>query len=155
MGMDELQIPVEHKLLHSASLLDWTVLSEEATPALGNEDWVVRMELQVDESVIYASAHGALFAIGVLSFHDGRPRGISGQWFEDEDQFSISDFLEHLRFERGKLNLSLDYIRGRCLKTEVEISSNGKISLKTVNRGKAALGWIAKLQGKKLVKSVG
>ena len=48
----------------------------------------------------------------------------------------------------------VDYLRGRCVKTTVEIGSDGKVLLETVNRGKAALKWIARLQGKKLLQAV-
>ena len=43
----------------------------------------------------------------------------------------------------------VDYLRGRCLKTKVEIASDGTIVLDTVNRGKAATMWIERLRGKK------
>ncbi|MBZ0237964.1 MAG: hypothetical protein K8M05_36970 [Deltaproteobacteria bacterium] len=42
-------------------------------------------------------------------------------------------------------------MRGRCLKTTIEIDWDGKITLETVNRGEAATRWVAKLQGKKVI----
>jgi hypothetical protein len=112
------------------------------------------MHLQVDEDLIEGTAHGFVFAVGLLSFHDGRPRGISGQWYEDNDQFTAADMLDHIRFERSKLKMYVDYLRGRCVKTTVEVASDGMVWLETVNRGKAALTWVAKLQGKKLLRPV-
>jgi len=49
------------------------------------------MQLQVDEEIIDSCAHGLIFVIGLLSFHDSRPRGVSGEWFEDGDQFTVAD----------------------------------------------------------------
>jgi hypothetical protein len=152
--MPEADIPAEYKLIHDASLLDIAIVESEVTPTAGDEDWHVRMELKVDEDLIESCAHGLIFALGVLSFHDGRPRGVSGQWYEDGDQFTAADMLNHIRFERGKLKMYVDYLRGRCIKTTVEVASNGMVWLETVNRGKAALTWIAKLQGKKLLRPV-
>lgn len=151
---DDRTIPIEHKLIHDASLLDIEIVESDARPTVGDEDWNVRMQLQVDEDLIETCAHGVIFAIGVLSFHDGRPRGVSGQWFEDDDQFTAADMLRHLHFENGKLRMCLDYLRGRCVKTTVEVASDGVVRLETVNRGKAALNWVARLQGKKLLEAV-
>lgn len=150
--MANADIPTEYKLLHNTSLLDIAVVESEVQPTVGDEDWHVRMQLQVDDDLIESCAHGLMFAFGVLSFHDGRPRGVSGQWYEDGDQFTTADMLDHIRFERGKLKMYVDYLRGRCIKTSVEVESNGVVWLETVNRGKAALSWIAKLQGKKLLR---
>jgi hypothetical protein len=52
-----------------------------------------------------------------------------------------------------KLRMYVDYLRGRCIKTTVEVASDGNVRLETVNRGKAALTWVAKLQGKKLLQA--
>ncbi|MEI9942215.1 MAG: hypothetical protein WDO69_33785 [Pseudomonadota bacterium] len=151
---DDRSIPIEYKLIHDSSLLDIEVIESDANPTVGDEDWHVRMQLQVDEELVDSCAHGLIFAVGVLSFHDARPRGVSGEWFEDGDQFSASDMLNHITLERGKLHMYVDYLRGRCVKTTVEIGSDGKVLLETVNRGKAALKWIARLQGKKLLQTV-
>ena len=56
--------------------------------------------------------------------------------------------LRHLEFQRGRLYSDADYVRGRCLKTTVENSSDGVVRVETVNRGEAALRWIDKLKGK-------
>lgn len=151
---DDRNTPIEHKLIHDASLLDIKVIETDSKPTVGDEDWNVRMQLQVDEDLIETCAHGFIFTVGVLSFHDGRPRGASSQWFEDDDQFTAADMLNHLHFENGKLRMYVDYLRGRCIKTTVEVGSDGMVRLETVNRGKAALKWITMLQGKKLLQAV-
>jgi hypothetical protein len=91
--------------------------------------------------------------LGLLSFHDGRPRGVSDKWFDD-DQFTAADMLRHLRFERGALCVHVDYLRARCMKTDVEMSKDGRVRLKTVNRGQAATRWVDRLRGKKVLRAV-
>lgn len=71
--------PIEHRLIRDASLLDMSVIESDVRPTVGDEDWIVRMQLQVDEDMVDSCAHGLIFAIGVLSFHDARPRGVSGK----------------------------------------------------------------------------
>jgi hypothetical protein len=151
---DDPSVPVEYRLIHDASLLDIQVLDSQVSPTIGDEDWQVHLKLQVDADLIETCAHGLLFAVGVLSFHDGRPRGVSGAWFEDGDQFRAADMLTSLRFVRRELIMYVDYLRGRCIKTLVAVGSDGKVRLETVNRGKAALTWVAKLQGKKMLQAV-
>jgi hypothetical protein len=148
------EAPIEHKLIRDASLLEISVIESDLQPTVGNEDWNVRMHLQTEEELIDSCAHGLIFAIGVLSFHDARPRGVSGNWFEDGDQFTAADLLGHISFTNGKLLMSVDYLRGRCVKTSIEVASDGRVRLETVNRGKAALAWVARLQGKKLLQPV-
>jgi hypothetical protein len=105
-----------------------------------------------DDVEIYAI--GLIYALGVLSFHDGRPRGVSGNWFEDDDQWTAGDMLRHLEFRRGRLYFYADYVRGRCLKTGVEIDPGGTVVVETVNRGEAVLRWIDRLRGKKYLRPV-
>lgn len=95
-----------------------------------------------------------MFTLAMLSFHDGRPRGVSGQWFEDEDQLTVADFLDGFEYHSGVLHFYEDYIRGRCLKTTIEVHPDGKLTLETVNRGQAATRWVDRLRGKKLLKAV-
>jgi hypothetical protein len=146
---------IEHKLARDGTLFESIeILSSKIEPTVGNEDWHVRIELQLDEDLIATCAFGFLFVVGVLSFHDGRPRGASGKWFEDEDQFTAADMLRHIEFERGKLHMYVDYLRGRCVKTTVELSSDGRALVETVNRGQAATRWVDRLRGKKFLKAV-
>jgi hypothetical protein len=48
----------------------------------------------------------------------------------------------------------IDYLRGRCVKTTVEVSSDGKALVETVNRGQAATRWVERLRGKKFLQAV-
>ena len=62
--------------------------------------------------------------------------------------------LRGLEFARGRLHWHADYVRGRCIKTTVEISRDGTVLVETVNRGEAALRWIDRLKGKKYLQAV-
>lgn len=62
--------------------------------------------------------------------------------------------LRRFRFERGELYFSADYVRGRCMKTEVSVRRDGTFTVQTTNRGEAATRWFARLQGKKVLQAV-
>lgn len=100
------------------------------------------------------AAFGFLFALAALSFHDARPRGVSDRDFVDDDEFTAADLLAGLRFERGALQFSVDYLRGRCVKTDVAIRADGHVTIDTRNRGDAVLRWLDRIQGKKLISVV-
>lgn len=146
---------IEHELVRSGTLFEEIeILDTKMVPTAGNEDWSVTIEFRVDEDLVESCTFGLIYVLGLLSFHDGRPRGVSGKWFEDEDEFTATDMLRHLRFERGTIKMYLDYLRGRCVKTDVEVSSDGRVFLKTVNRGQAATRWVDRLKGKKFLQAV-
>lgn len=63
----------------------------------------------------------------------------------------LADFIERLRYVRGELHFDADYIRGRRVKTRVTVRANGTVALETIGRGKAALRWLERMQGKKLM----
>lgn len=56
---------------------------------------------------------------------------------------------------RGELHFDVDYIRGRWLKTRIVVRSNGTVTLETIGRGKSALRWLDRIQGKKPMELVG
>lgn len=97
---------------------------------------------------------GFFFCIGALSFADARPRGISDIHYVDDDEFTLADLLEHIRYVRGELHFSTDYVRGRCMKTDVTIRKDGSATIETHNRGQVALRWIDRLKGKKILELV-
>lgn len=153
------EIPIEYELLHTATLADITVLSTDIQPT-ADDDSCVRIEAKVgneeeDENDVEWSAFVLIYALGVLSFSDARPRGMSGIEFEKKDDWFVGDMLRHLSFERGELHFYADYVRGRMLKTTVVVRPDGTFRLETVNRGQAATRWIARLQGKKIIELVG
>jgi hypothetical protein len=151
----EKDLPIEHQLIKDGTLFEEIeILDQKIVPTVGNEDWAATIEFRVEEDLVESCAFGLIYVLGLLSFHDGRPRGVSGNWFEDDDQFTAADMLRHLKFERGKLSMYVDYLRGRCIKTTVEMSSDGQVFLKTVNRGQAATRWVDRLKGKEFLRAV-
>jgi hypothetical protein len=90
----------------------------------------------------------------IVATLDGRPRESSIIDYAENDEFGVSDFLEHLRFRRGELHFYADYIRGRRLKTDIVVRKDGTATLQTFGRGKAAVRWLEKLQGKKMMQVV-
>ena len=62
--------------------------------------------------------------------------------------------LEQLSYECRRLHFHADYVRGRCVKTTIDIDTEGRIIVETANRGEALTRWIAKLQGKKTLSVV-
>ena len=151
--MTDDQLPVEYQLLKDVTALDLKVLDTQIETFMDNTH--VKIILEDDPDVLSSCAWGLVYAIGVLSFADARPRGISEIDFQERDDWFVSDMLAHLRFEQGRLHSYADYVRGRMLKTGVDIDKDGKIVVQTTNRGEAATRWIAKLQGKKLMSLVG
>jgi hypothetical protein len=151
---DEEQIPIEYRLVRDGALVEPEVVATKMEPTVGDEDWHVRIELRADPELLESCAFGLVFVLGLLSFHDGRPRGYSGKFFQDDDEWTVADMLTHLRFERGELRFYADYVRGRCMKTRVDVSADGKVVLETVNRGQAATRWVDKLLGKKFLEAV-
>ena len=146
---------IEYELVRDGTLFEEIeILDTKIVPTTGDEDWAVTIEFKVEAELLESCAFGLIYVLGLLSFHDGRPRGASGKWFEDEDQFTAADMLRHLEFARGRLSMDIDYLRGRCLKTSVDVSSDGHVQLKTVNRGQAATRWVDRLRGKKFLREV-
>jgi hypothetical protein len=100
------------------------------------------MELRAEEDLVQSTGFALIYVLALLSFADARPRGVSGHWYEDDDQFTAADMLRH-------------YLRGWCVRTTVEIFGDGRVRLETVNRGKAATRWVDRIKGKKFLKPVG
>lgn len=145
--------PIEYELLRDATLAEIGVTETQVNPTSG------RLGLEEDEDGEPVNdaehyAFGFIYALGVLSFADARPRGVSGMHFEEKDDWAIGDMLRRVRFERGELRFYADYVRGRCMKTTIGVRADGTFMLDTMNRGEAATRWIARLQGKKLLRAI-
>jgi hypothetical protein len=157
------ELPIEYELLRDATLIEIGVTETQINPTSADDRHVRiggRLGLEEDEDGEPVNdaehyAFGFIYALGVLSFADARPRGASGMHFEEKDDWSVGDMLRRLRFERGELRFYADYVRGRCMKTTVVVRADGTFTLDTVNRGEAATRWIAKLQGRKLIRAIG
>jgi hypothetical protein len=157
-------LPIEYELLKDVVALNLKVLDTKIEHFEDNIHVKIVMQdvdpeaetgEEEDSNVIESCAFGLIFALGVLSFADARPRGVSDMHYIEKDDWRVGDMLRHLRFERGRLHFYADYVRGRMLKTTINIDTDGKITLETVNRGEAATRWVAKLQGKKVIGLVG
>lgn len=146
-------LPIEYQLLKDVLALDLQVVNTE-TNEIG-ENQSVQITMTDDPEILETCALSLIYAIGVLSFADARPRGVSDMHFREGDQWTAADMLRHLSFPSGRIHFHADYVRGRCVKTTVEIHPDGKIMLMTANRGEAATRWVARLQGKKLLSVVG
>jgi hypothetical protein len=151
--MTDDNLPVEYKLLKDVAALDLKILDTKIEEFM--ESTHIKIVLEDDPDVLSSCAWGLIYAIGVLSFADARPRGNSEMHFAAKDDWCVADMLQHLSFEFGRLHFYADYVRGRCLKTTVDVDKDGKIVVETVNRGEAATRWVAKLQGKKMMSLVG
>jgi hypothetical protein len=148
-----------YNLLMTGSLVSFRIVDEHTELAPDKENIAVRVDLvfegedEDDEPVdiVEWGAFGFLFTIAVLSFHDAKPRGLSEGEFSPNDEFTVHDFMECLTFGRNGLLFCADYVRGRCMKTDVTIRPDGTVTLSTWGRGKSALRWLDTLQGKKLM----
>lgn len=146
----ESKVPIEYELLKDVVALDLELLDTKIDN-VDDEIVHVRITLQDEPDILASCSWGLIFAIGVMSFADARPRGYSEVDYVEDDQWFVGDMMRGLSFERGRLYFHADYVRGRCVKTSVEIDKDGKITVDTVNRGEAATRWIAKLMGKKTI----
>jgi hypothetical protein len=143
-----------YELLKAIVALDLKTIDTKIA-SLDGEIVHAKMILEDDPDVLSSCAWGLIFAIGVLSFADARPRGISDMDFVDGDEWQVGDMLKHLSFEQGSLHFYADYVRGRLVKTSIDIDREGKIVVETVNRGESLPRWIATLQGRKTLGVVG
>ena len=149
--------PARQQLLKTGSLVSFRVIDTqtELSPDKQNVSVHADLVLQGDEEdadpaeIVEWAAFGFLFILASLSFHDARPRGYSDGDFLTTDDFTVDDFLECLTYSQRGLHLRADYIRGRCLKTDITIQPNGTVTLTTWGRGQSALRWLDTLQGKK------
>lgn len=145
--------PIEYHLLEDIHALDLRVIEKVKTKIERCDEAImhVRITLEDDPEVLARCAWGLIFAIGTFSFDDARVDADYDVDIELEkiDEWTAGDMLRCLSFDGGRLYFHADHVRGRCMHTTVEIDREGKITLETVNRGGAAMRWIAKLQGKK------
>jgi hypothetical protein len=151
------------ELLRTAAAVPFTVITHEVIPGIDEGEFALRLELSfADEEspeedradVVEWGALGFMFAVGVLSFTDARPRGFSDAEFNSNDEFRLADFVAALQFRNGELHLDTDYVRGRRMKTRVIVRAQGTATVETRGRGKAALNWMSRLKGDKPVRAV-
>ncbi|MBK1620740.1 hypothetical protein CKO42_20360 [Lamprobacter modestohalophilus] len=161
MTIDDTQ-SAEQQLFNTGTLVPFRVLDTQTEIAPDQENLFVRVELMLEddqeeadpEELVEWGAFGFLFALAALSFHDARPRGTSAIEFHSADLFTVADCLQALSFGRYGLRIETDYLRGRSMKTAVTIQPDGRVTLTTWGRGKSALHWLDRLQGKRRLQAV-
>ena len=148
--------PPEYSLLETGTLIDFDIINKDIQIAPDKENVFVKVDLQIkaeeDEDpkdIVEWCAFGFRFVIATLSFSDARPRGHSDIDYAEEDQFLLADLVENLTFGTGGLKFHGDYIRGRSLKTDVVVRTDGAVMISTWGRGESLLRWMDKLKGKK------
>lgn len=154
--MDDTSPTAWQHLLETGTLVPFQVVDAHTEAAPDGENIAVRADLvfigdDVDAEPAEIAEWGALgflYTLAVLSFNDAQPRGNSRQDFVANDRFSVSDFLQSVSFDHNGLHLRADYVRGRCMKTDITVRSDGTATLATWGRGQSALRWLDRLQGK-------
>jgi len=134
------------------------VLREEVRHSPGDKaEFTFEIELRLEgddedftpEGAAEGGAMGVLFLVASLAFASASPRGISENYYLDDDELTVDDLLAHLRFRKNCLSVDLDYLRGRRVKTRVTVASDGTARIETQGRGKAALNWLAQTRGER------
>jgi hypothetical protein len=159
MGTEDDLQSAEQRLFDTGTLVPFRILDTHTEVAPDRENLFVRVDLLVEDDeqdvepaeIVEWGAFGFLFALAALSFHDARPRGMSELDFEAHDVLTAADFLDALSFSHNGLSIHIDYLRGRSLKTEATVRPDGTVRLTTWGRGKSALHWLDRLQGKKRI----
>ena len=147
--------------LETGTLIDFDIINQDIQLAPDKENVFVKVDLQIKaeededpEDVVEWCAFGFIFVIATLSFSDARPRGHSDIDYAEEDQFLLADLIENLTFGIGGLKFHGDYIRGRSMKTDVVVRTDGAVEISTFGRGKSLLRLLDKLKGEKHLKSI-
>jgi hypothetical protein len=144
---------IGYELLAEVVGLEIEVLSTQTRPT-SDDDLAMEIECKIDRLDVESHAFGILFALGVMSFHEARPAGVSVIHYQEKDQFTVADLLRCIRFQDGELQFEADYLRGRRMKTDAVIRKDGRISIKTRGRDLAPERWIFTLQGKRRLRLV-
>jgi hypothetical protein len=136
-------------------------------PALDEAEFGIRLELKLGadgedgddaddpEDLVEWTAFGLIFVLRQLAFEDARPRELSALDYRGRDELSVADFFEGLTFRGGTLHFRADYIRGRRVKADNTVRSDGSVAVTTIGRGKSPLRWLDRLKGKKAMRVVG
>jgi hypothetical protein len=153
--------PAGFKLVETGTLVEFEIVDTKVEPSPDGETSFVQVELQLGgpdggdgEDQARWGAFGLIFTLAVLSFNDARPRGNSDAAYLEKDDFTVADLFDGLEFLRGELRFEADYIRGRCMKTDIVVRADGLVRLQTRARGESALRWIERLKGKKTLEAV-
>jgi hypothetical protein len=106
-------------LLKTGTLVSFRIVEEEVLPAHDEAEFGMRVLLKfvpeegeddqdeddVAEDTAEWGAFGFMFVLGVLSFDEAKPRNLSTRDYHEKDEFNVADFIERLRFVRGRIAL--------------------------------------------------
>lgn len=151
-----------YKLIEEGLLVNFDIVETKVDESVSRNEAIVRIDLhlgEIEDDECRSEDHewgafGFIFCLATLSFADARPRGISDIHFEEQDELTVADLFNGLRYERGALRYSADYVRGRCVKTDIRVRPDGTATVETRCRGEAATRWVARLKGKKMLSVV-
>ncbi len=99
--------PIEHELLRQAVCVIEECAVETTTEHF-MEHTRVRITMQAEPMLLETCALGVIYALGVLSFHAARPRGVSGMDFAEKDDWMVADMLRGLTFPSSRLYFYAD-----------------------------------------------
>jgi hypothetical protein len=68
--------------------------------------------------------------------------------YAEIDGWTPADFLSHLRYAGPDLSLELGEVRGRSVFTDIRLSQDGHLHIKTLGRGQSANRWLSYVQGR-------
>ncbi len=133
------------EMLRYAAMARFRVLRVEGEEH-GDLSWQ-RVTCHLHREDVPCAAVPLIYALGVLSFDDARPRESSEIEYEEKDEWLFSDLTGRLRLERGTLLFDSDYVRGRMMKTRIRIASDGRFVIETRNRYEMTRRWLDRLRG--------
>jgi len=107
-----------------------------------------RLECRIPPEAVPHAGLALVYALGLMSFLEARPRGRSERDFADDDEWTPGDLLRGLAYQQGELVFDADYVRGRMMKTRVRVRPDGGILVSTRHRHAAARRWIDAIQGR-------
>ena len=141
------ELPYEVELLEQAMTTPITIKTS------GHDEKLDHMKIVcgIEEDDVETSALGLIYTLSCLSFRDARAAGASEMHYQDEDAWWAIDMLRCLRFQMGRLYFYADYERGRRMKTTIQVTSDGTLTVETSGRGSSASRWISTIQGKKVL----
>lgn len=138
---------------YEIELLEQAMTTPLAVESTNHDDKLDHMKIvcKIDEDEVDTSAFGLIYTLSCLSFRDARPAGSSEMHYQDADAWWARDMLRCLRFQMGQLYFYADYERGRRMKTTIQVTKDGTVSVETSGRGSSASRWISIIQGKKVL----
>lgn len=74
--------------------------------------------------------------------------------YSEADGWTPADFLSHLKFDESGLKLSLACVRGRAVFTDLTLTPQGDLWIRTFGRGQSVTRWLSYVQGRSHMRPV-